>query len=421
MQNNFKAISLSYKTAPLEIRGQFSIQEGEYADVLLKIKETIGIQEALIVSTCNRTEVYYSASEDLSIPLIKLLCVQKGIPSEDATDLFANITDPQEALWHLFSVSMGLESQVVGDIQISNQVKRSYQQSADADMAGPFLHRLMHSIFYTNKRVAQETAFRDGAASVSYAAVEMVEELTNDIHQPKILVVGVGEIGEDVVRNLLNTDITDVQICNRTFSKAEALAEECGFEAIDFSHVWHASKEADVIISSVAVPDFFHKERVNEMDILAFKCFVDLSVPRSVAHEVEQIPGVLVYTVDDINNRADKALEKRKKAVPHVKNIIEETLTEFSQWAQEMVFSPTIQKLKNSLEQIRQEEIRKHLKSLSEDEADKVEKITMNIMNKIIKIPVLQLKAACKRDEANTLAEVLHDLFDLEKTNTTKK
>lgn len=414
MLDNFKAITLSYKTAPLQVRESLSVAEGEYPVLLQNIKDIAGVSEALIVSTCNRTEIYYSSDTDKSEELIKLLSVEKGQSSTEFLPYFSVLNNHLEAINQLFRVAMGLESQVVGDIQISNQVKRSYQWTADADMAGPLLHRLMHTIFYTNKRVSQETPFRDGAASVSYAAVEMVEELTNDIVNPKVLVVGVGEIGSDAVRNLQNTDITDVTITNRTFSKAEELAEECDYQALPFEQVWKAAKEADVIISSVAKADFFNEQNVKEMDILAFKCFVDLSVPRSVAKEVEHISGVLVYNVDDINNRATKALEKRKKAIPSVEQIIGESITDFSSWAQEMVFSPTIQKLKNALELIRQDEIGKYMKHLSEDERKKIEKITTNIMNKIIKIPVLQLKAACKRDDAEALVDMMNDLFNLE-------
>ncbi|MEH0158600.1 glutamyl-tRNA reductase [Limibacter armeniacum] len=415
MQNNFKAISLSYKSAPLEVRGSLSVGEGEYGTLLEKVKEVLGVQEALVVSTCNRTEVYYSSENDKSEELIKLLCALKGLDPSEYAQYFLNIPNKHEALQHLFRVSMGLESQVVGDLQISNQIKRSYQWTADTEMAGPFLHRLMHTVFFTNKRVTQETPFRDGAASVSYAAVEMVEELTNDLLDPKVLVVGVGEIGADVVRNLQNTDITNVQITNRTFSKAEELANECEFEAIPFENIWKAAKEADVIISSVAKADFFDKANVKDLDVLAFKCFMDLSVPRSVATDVESIPGVLVYDIDDINTRATKALERRKQAMPDVERIIGESIEEFGSWAQNMVFSPTIQKLKQSLEAIRQEEIAKSIKDLSDEEREKVEKITLSIMNKIIKIPVLQLKAACKRDDADALVDVLNDLFDLEK------
>lgn len=421
MQDNFKVVSLSYRTAPLEIRELFALSEQDVALLLKQLREVLDLQEGMIISTCNRTELYYTAPIDLGSEVVSLLCAFKGMQAKDYHAYFLHLSE-REALVHLYRVAMGLESQVVGDLQISHQVKRAYQASADLGMAGPFLHRLLHTIFYTNKRVVQETAFRDGAASVSYAAVELVEELTQNILNPRVLVVGLGEIGLDVVKNLKDSSLEHVMLCNRTASKAERLAEECGFEAVPFEHVWRYAKEADVIISSLAMPaPFFTAEHVKGLDILAFKCFIDLSVPRSVAEEVERIPGVVAYNVDEINNRTVQTVERRKQSIPHVERIIEESLQEFSEWANEMVISPAIQKLKNALEQIRQDEINRFVKQLDEQELEKVDKITRSIMNKIIRIPVLQLKAACKRDEADTLVDVLTDLFNLEPDRVAKQ
>ena len=423
MQAQFKAISISYKTAPLSIREQMSLGEAAARDFMLQIREVFGLQEALVVSTCNRTEVYYTSEGNIADKLIQLLCIKTGVENPSLiSPYFQVINEPADAIRHLFYVSMGLESQVTGDIQISNQVKRAYQLSADLDMAGPFLHRLMHTIFFTNKRVVQETCFRDGAASVSYAAVELVEELTLDKKEPKILVVGLGEIGADVVRNLKSYGFTHVTITNRTASKAIELAKECDCRLVSFAETWDEVAKSDVIISAVAShKPFFDREQVANLDLLSFKVFIDLSVPRSIEKSVEEIPGVILHNVDDINNRASQALERRRGAIPQVREIIAQAMADFEDWARETVFSPTIQKFKNALEEIRKEEIARYMKHMDEQEYHKVEKITQNILNKIIKMPVLQLKAACRRGDAENLAEVLNDLFNLETDATSQK
>lgn len=185
MQNQLKVISISYKTAPLAVREALALSEQEAQMLLGQLKEYMGVQEALILSTCNRTEIYYVSEQDQSPDLIKLLGILKGQEEMMSYQgLFKVIQCPHQALQHLFYVAMGLESQVVGDMQISNQVKNAYQWSADMQMAGPFLHRLMHTIFFTNKRVVQETAYRDGAASTSYAAVELLSTLVAELPQP---------------------------------------------------------------------------------------------------------------------------------------------------------------------------------------------------------------------------------------------
>ena len=301
-------------------------------------------------------------------------------------------------------------------MQISNQVKHAYQWAADLGLAGPFLHRLMHTIFFTSKRVVQETHFRDGAASASYAAVELVEELTADLSQPKVLVVGLGEIGTDVCKNLADGKFSDVTLMNRTAEKAQKLVQSHRVKVADFANLPQEIQRADVIISSVAkAKPLITKDMVESMNLLSYKYFIDLAVPRSVEVSVEEIPGAVVYNIDHIRNRATAALQKRVAAIPQVERIVTETLEEFHDWSKEMSVSPTIHKLKNALEQIRQEEIARHLKGLTDEELERMDRVTKSIMQKIIKLPVLQLKAACKRGEAETLIDVLNDLFDLEK------
>lgn len=424
MQNLFKAVTLTYKKAPLEIRELISLSEEACMSLLQLLRDYTGATDVLVLSTCNRTEVYYSAEEDLSSDIIKLIGVQKNILDiEEYTEFFTILNDPQDAVRHLFNVSIGLEAQVVGDMQITNQVKRAYQLSADEDMAGPFLHRLMHTIFFTNKKVVQQTPFRDGAASVSYAAAELICDLTADIVDPSILVIGLGEIGADVCRNLQKFDNQRISITNRTQSKAGELAAECGFKTVPFEQVYEAMAEADVVICSVAAEQaFITKELVARQEVLSHKFLLDLSVPRSIEAAVEDIPGVLLYNIDDIESKASAALETRKAAIPQVRTIIEESIAEFNNWARDMMVSPTIQKFKNALEQIRQEELTRYLKNLNENEAKVLDKVTRSMMQKIIKLPALQLKAACKRGEAESLIDMLNDLFNLEnQTNPTEK
>jgi glutamyl-tRNA reductase len=418
MISNFKSISLTYRNAPLEIRERVALNEIECKSLMEKIRDFTGTSELFILSTCNRTEIYYTSNEDLSNDIIKLLGVEKNIAALiDQKNYFEIYNDQADAVLHLFEVGIGLDSQVVGDMQIMNQVKYAYQWSADLNLAGPFLHRLLHTIFFTNKRVVQETAFRDGAASVSYATVELAEELLSATPNANILIVGLGEIGADVCRNFkANTSFKNITLTNRSPLKSEALAAECGIEHVPFETLWEAVSIADLVISSVAKEKpLFSKEEIEKLSILSHKYFIDLSVPRSVDPKAEELTGVIVYDIDHIQNRSNEALANRLNAIPHVRKIIFDSIIEFNEWSKEMEVSPTINKLKNALEQIRKEELSRFVKQMSEDEVKKVDEITKSIMQKIIKLPVLQLKAACKRGEAETLIDVLNDMFNLDK------
>lgn len=422
MQIKFRAISLSHKTAPVQIRELISLDEQSIQRILLKLKEFFSLSDALIISTCNRTEVYYGHELDLSTEIIKLVGLERGMTDVvNYLEYFKVIDDDLEAINHLFRVSMGLEAQVVGDIQISNQVKRAYQTAADMELAGPFLHRLMHTIFFTNKRIVQETAFRDGAASLSYATIELIESLTSNTYQPRVLLIGVGEIGEDVAKNMVYLPEAQVKITNRTQSRAEEIAAPLGFEVVPFDQCTQAMEEADVIVCSIMKNEpFITKELVRKFEIPSYKLFVDLSVPRSIETSIEDVPGVILYNVDNIRSKASEALEKRLAAIPQVESIIGESIEEFQNWKKEMMVSPTINKLKQSLEQIRQEELSRYLKNVGEKEYVLIDKITKSMMQKILKVPVVQLRAACKRDQAEEMIEIITDLFDLEKITAEK-
>lgn len=417
MHNKFRAISLSHKAAPVQIRELISLNEGEIHSILLKLQDIFSLNDTMILSTCNRTEVYYSHDLDLSVEIIKLIGLEKMLPDlVNYLEYFHIFHNDREAISHLFRVSIGLEAQVVGDIQIANQVKRAYQISADVNLAGPFLHRLMHTVFFTSKRIVQETSFRDGAASLSYATIELIESLTSNTYQPRILLIGLGEIGEDVAKNMVHLPDAKVKISNRTQAKAEEIATELNFEVVPYDMVETAMGEADVIVSSVLLSEpFITKSKVKKFDIPSYKLLIDLSVPRSIETSVEDVPGVILYNVDNIRSKTTAALEKRLASVPKVEEIIKESTEEFFNWKKEMMVSPTINKLKQSLEQIRQEELSRFLKSSDEKEYAMVDKITKSMMQKILKVPVVQLRAACQRDQAAEMIEMISDLFNLDK------
>ncbi|MHA8051472.1 glutamyl-tRNA reductase [Aquirufa sp. ROCK-SH2] len=412
-----KSVSISHRTAPLTIREQVALNEEESKNFALKCKEQFGLNELLIISTCNRTEMYYTSNENVSSDLVKQLLAEKGLSDQtEYSNHFHLANETNESLQHLFEVATGLQSKVVGDLQIPNQIKKAYQQSADLNLAGPYLHRLMHTIFYANKRVAQETSFRDGAASVSYATVALAEELSQSIAAPKILILGLGEIGLDVCKNMEeDKDFAEITIMNRTLEKAEKVAQGKSFRVAKYENLWEEIAKADIIISSVRTNEpIITQEELKKIQLLSFKYFIDLSVPRSIDEGIEKISGVLLYNIDTLKERADQALQTRLASVPQVHQIIEESIYSFNDWSKEMEVSPTIHKLKNALEQIRKEEINRHLKGLSQEEIDKLEKITASLVQKIIKQPIIHLKAACKRGESDSMVDALNDLFNLE-------
>ena len=393
------------------------MESEDSASFLMKLKEVFDVDEALVISTCNRTEIYYSGKENISADLISLLASSRGISSKKIKHYF-NCMETKEATLHLFRVALGLESKVLGDIQISNQVKRAYQQSADLNLAGPFLHRLMHTIFFANKRVVQETRFQDGTASVASVSAGLIENFVSNISQPKLALIGLGEIGQNVLENI-NKDHLSITLVNRSRAKAESLAEGSDFQVRSLSELQEVIEDSDVVISAVAVKEhLIRKEELTGPSI--HKLFIDLGMPRNIDPSLDTMPGVSLFNVDQLTEKTLKAKKIREKAVPEVEQIIDEAILSFESWQSELEVSPTIQKLKNTLDQIRREELARYSK-VSEEEMKLLETATKNMVQKLIKLPVLQLKAACKRGEAETLVGVLNDLFNLEEKETQKK
>lgn len=418
MQAQFKVLTISHEQAPLQVREMFHLNAEQSRSLSEQIHSIIGIEEVLILSTCNRTEIYVVSDDVEAEILLKLLCIEKGIAySPDYRQHFQWICQTLPAAQHMFEVSMGLRSQVVGDLQISNQVKQSYALAAELQLAGPFLHRLLHTIFHTNKRVQQETAYRDGAASVSYASAELARELVGIMQAPTALVIGMGEMAQDVAKQLVTGGFERIFISNRTDEKAADFAHELGIEHLPFAELKQRCADFHVVIVAIAAENHLI---VPEMlaGVVGPKFFIDLSVPRSVSPAVEQIPGVLVYDIDEIKSRTDEVLRTRLAAVPAVQAIIATDMAAFMDWSRELTISPTIQKLKDALEQIRMEEMAKFVKGAAPQEVEMMDKVTKSMVNKIIKLPVLQLKAACKRGEQENLIDVLNDLFDLEKAKS---
>lgn len=413
----FKALGLSYKNAPIEVREQVAFNEMEASQFLTQLKDVFSIEEALLISTCNRTELYYTSNENLDSQIIQLISTFKSLSSDQLTDYF-NYYESIDASRHLFNVSLGLESQVLGDIQISNQVKRAYQQSADLNLAGPHLHRLMHTIFYANKRVVQETSLQDGTASVASVAVDLIKGFVSNIENPRIALIGLGEIGQNVLENL-NSDEAVVTLVNRTKSKADKIANGRDIAVCDFADLDKVIIENDVIISAVAAVSPIISA-ANFESAVVHKLMIDLSVPRSMDNDLESIPGLSLYNVDQLSERTEKARILREKGIPDASKIIEEELSNFVSWKSEMGVSPTIQRLKSALDQIRKEELARH-KKLSDKEIELLEVVTKSMIQKVIKLPVMNLKAACKRGEAETLVGVLNDLFNLESAEVEKK
>ena len=364
----------------------------------------------MVLSTCNRTEIFYMHDRLLDSSLIKLLGTYQGVGLGEYTDYFDHY-EGYSALLHLFRVGVGLDSQVLGDIQIFGQVKQAYQLSVDADMAGPYLHRLLHTLFFAHKRVSQETSFKDGAASVSYNTVKLVAQHASI--DASILVIGAGQMGTHVCRHLAKRGYRRVSITNRTEEKAHAVANDCRYQQIPFHYHRKLLPTFDIVISTVSA----HCPLYAGSDFApsTTKAVIDLSSPRSVAPGGEST-GIKLFNIDDISAMTQATLARRGAEVPKVEQIVSEAIEEFDSWVAETAFSPSIQKFKARLEELRQQSLAAYEKRTDPADYQVADEVSKALLQKIVRLPVLQLKSACQRGEADRLVNLLDELFRLEPT-----
>lgn len=424
MEFTLRGVSLSHQRAPVDVRELFYLTEPQCESLLLQFQEILGIKEALLFSTCNRTELFYVSDHNEFEAIVRLLCIQKGLSDHFPTyfTYFTNFSTEEESIRYLFEVSVGLQSQLLGDLQISSQVKQAYSLSHRAGMANAYLHRLMHTIFHAGKRVQQETMFRDGAVSVSYATAQLAAELAAGLAHPRILIVGLGEMGSDVAKSIDTSVFSTIYLSNRTLSKAISLAEALEATAIDYKDIPDMLTGVDIVVMAVSVsepvfmPDWISQNRLDPLFI------IDLCVPRSVSPEIENLPKVISYNIDEIRLRTEEALSRRRASIPTVQAILQEEIQGFLTWKSELVLTPAIHKMKEALEQIRKEELARYLrKATTEKETRLIEDITQSMIHKLLRLPILQLKAACRRGDPENLIGLINELFDIEKARDKMK
>jgi len=402
----FYCIGLSYQKADATMRGMFSLTP-ENKDQLLSQAKSEGFEELLVISTCNRTELYGYAEHPFQ--LIQLLC-ENSNGSVDDFQKVGYVIKSKEAVHHLFEVGTGLDSQILGDFEIIGQIKQAFNLSRDKGLAKAFLERLMNSVINASKRIKNETALSSGAASVSFTAVQYIMQNIPEVSQKNILLFGVGKIGRNTCENLIkHTQNEHITLINRTREKAEQIAGKFNVIVKDFNELRNEISKADVlIVATGAATPTVYKDFINPARPILI---LDLSIPKNVEEQVATLPNVTLLHMDELSKRKDEALERRKEAIPQALEIVEEVKEEFFQWLDNRKFAPTIKALKAKLESLKEAEMdfqRKKIENFNEQQA---EMISNRIIQKITTQFVNHLKDTSSIDESISWVQ---EVFQLE-------
>ncbi|SFC52737.1 glutamyl-tRNA reductase [Flavobacterium phragmitis] len=385
MENNnvpkhlyFYSVGLSYKKADAEVRGQFSLDAVAKTRLLEQAKND-GIESLIVTSTCNRTEIYGFAEHPFQ--LIKLICDNSN-GSVDAFQKVGFVYKNQEAINHIFRVGTGLDSQILGDFEIISQIKTSFTHSKSMGLANAFMERLVNAVIQASKRIKTETEISSGATSVSFASVQYILKNVEDISNKNILLFGTGKIGRNTCENLVkHTKNEHITLINRTKDKAEKLAGKLNLIVKDYSELHLELQKADVVVVATGA-----QNPTVDKAILNLKkplLILDLSIPKNVNENVEELEGVTLIHMDYLSQLTDETLENRKLHIPAAEAIIEEIKEEFVTWMKGRKFAPTINALKDKLNAIKVSELDFQSKKIADFNEEQAEIISNRIIQKI--------------------------------------
>jgi len=376
--HSFYAVGLSYKKADAEIRGKFSLDAVAKTRLLEQAKNE-GIESLIVTSTCNRTEIYGFAEHPFQ--LIKLIC-ENSHGSVEAFQKYGFVYKNKEAVGHLFRVGTGLDSQILGDFEIISQIKTSFFQAKSVDLVNAFQERLVNAVIQASKKIKTDTEISSGATSVSFASVQYILNNVDDISNKNILLFGTGKIGRNTCENLVkHSKHEQITLINRTKDKAEKLAQKLDVVVKDYADLQLEIQKADVLVVATGA-----QNPTVDKTILNLKkplLILDLSIPKNVNENVEDVEGVTLIHMDYLSQITDETLENRKKHIPAAEAIIEEIKDEFLTWSKGRKFAPTIHALKEKLHSIKDGELNFQRKKLADFNEEQAEIISNRIIQKI--------------------------------------
>ncbi len=415
-------VGLNYKTAPVEIRERLSFNETDLASAMKALKEKKSILENVIVSTCNRTEVYAVVDQlHTGRYYIKDFLSQWFDIDKEEFSPYLFIYEQEGAVEHLFKVATGLNSMVLGETQILGQVRSSFLLAQEAGATGTVFNHLFKQAVTLGKKGHAETEIGSNAVSVSYAAVELAKKVFGSLNKKNVLVLGAGKMGELAIKNLQGSGATQITIINRTFEKAEALAGKIDGQAKTLQELQCSLVEADILISSTGSKDFVlsketmaHVERMRKGRPLFM---VDIAVPRDLDPSIAELESVFLYDIDDLEDIVEANLAERQKAAEEIEIMIEGEILAFKEWLNMLGVVPVISALRQKALSIQAEtmvSIERKMPNLTDRERKVLNKHTKSIINQLLKDPILQAKEFAGKSDASEKLDLFIDIFNIE-------
>jgi len=412
---------MNHRTAAVAVREQLALEEDKLREILREVLVEGGMAEAVIVSTCNRVEVYGVAEVpgEARATVFRHLCHQRGLdPAAVDACLYTHVD--RDAVSHTFRVAASLDSMMIGEPQILGQVKDAFALAQACEAVGPALHSLFTHAFAVAKKVRTETDVGRYAVSVSFAAVELAKKIFDGLSGRTVLLVGAGKMGELAARHLVEQGAFPIYVANRTWSRALEMARALSGTAVPFDELTTGLASADIVITSTGahepvirrdmVAEVLHGRRGRPL------FFIDIAVPRNVEESVETLEDVYCYDIDDLKQVVDANLRERRREAQRAETLVEREVGKFLARLADADVIPTIVSLRERLESIRLGEVKKTMARLgdaSPETKDAIDALSSAIVNKILHTPITKLRESSRAGHGRSWTELVHELFGL--------
>jgi glutamyl-tRNA reductase len=416
------ALGLSHKTAPLELRERVALTEGRAAGVLRELVSAPEVAEAAAISTCNRTELYLAAPDPVGAESVALgvLAREAGTPP---TELVGHLYSMRgtEAAMHVFRVTAGLDSMILGEAEVQGQVKRAYELALVEGATGPILNRLFRGALAGGKRARSETAITEHGVSVPSVAVQLAQRTLGDLSSRLVVVVGAGETAELTARALAARGVEPAFIANRRYDRAIGLAQRFGGRAIRFEELPEQLERADIVVASTASPHHvIEREELGEV-MRARRgrpvLLIDLAVPRDIHPDCRDLEGVVLHDMDDLQALVERNASGREAEARRAETILRAELGRFERWLGSQDVVPTVAALRARADEIVARVLAENeprWKSLSEEDRERIRAMARAIASRLLHEPTLRLKRASGDDDAYLFVSALRELFGLD-------
>lgn len=418
---NLVGITINHKTASVELREALHLSNDEILKLIPKLKSEL-FDEGFILSTCNRTEVFGIPKVD---KVINHNIIQDFLlrykPVDGIKDGHFGKYFSCGAVKHIFNVAAGIDSLVIGDSQILGQLKDAFQRSEDKDFAGSILKRVFDAALRVGKRTIKETMIGEGAVTVSYAAVQVVEKIYSNLEKKEALVIGAGETGELAAIHIRDKGIGRLAISNRTLSRAEKLATKVRGEIVPFEHITEHLHEFDIIISATSSPNiiigFDEMKKIMKKRRSNTCVIMDIAVPRDIDPKVGELDNVFYNDIDSLKVIVDQNMKKREEEIPKVEKIVLNEMTNFFSWYNTLDVVPAIKSIRDFFEEIRKDELEKIRHKVTDEDYEKLEDMTRRMMGRILHNPTIKLRELAESgthsQQAITHALILKEMFNV--------